>query len=139
MRRLVMVLTMAVLIGSGAHAEPSAVSQAGLDEAVELGGVATLAQLCGLRDEAWAFDLRRAMILQTTRTTNPDDLALYDAPGSALVVGALSFADVEALESFAEGLPEHSCGPLTTKPALDRADRAVEVFRMLRSGKRPAS
>lgn len=101
-----------------------------LDEAVRLGTVAALAPLCGFREEAWAFDLRRAAIQETTGSA-PDDPALEQAPGSNMVVGALSFAEAEALEDFAQAAPAETCGPLRTSQDLARADGMVDRFRAM--------
>ena len=113
-------------------------SQAALDDAVQLGTIATLAPLCGLREETWSFDLRRATILDATRAPAPDDPALTAAPGSNLAIGALAFADAEALESFAEAPPAATCDPLRKDPDLARADAIVQAFRVLKA-KKPAS
>ena len=110
-----------------------------LDEAVRLGTVAALAPLCGLRAERWSFDLRRAAILQATRGSDPSDAALRQAPGSASVVGALSFAESEALENFADAPVSEICEPLKIDPELARADEFVRAFRELRSRIKPAS
>ena len=128
-----------VLLALPATAGAVEPSQDSLDEAVRLGTVAALAPLCGLREEAWAFDLRRAAILEATRTDRPEDPALKHTPGSELVVGALSFAEAEALEDFAEGTPDKTCGPLRGSADLARADGLVERFRELKSRLKPAS
>jgi hypothetical protein len=112
--------------------------QAGLEAAVQLGTLATLAPLCGLRAEEWAFDLRRAALMEATRSARPDDPALRAAPGRALVEGALSFADTEATESFAEAPHAETCEPLAANPDLLRADGIVRAFRALKDAK-PAS
>ena len=130
------VLCMVGLAGAAAAAEPS---QAALDDAVKLGTVATLAPLCGTRDEAWAFDVRRATIMDAARAARPDDPALQAAPGSQLVIGALSFAEAEALESFAEAPAADTCGPLEADPVLKRADAMVRAFRALKTGAVPKS
>lgn len=127
---------LAAAVVQACAAEPD---QQALDEAVRLGTVAALAPLCGLREEAWAFDLRRAAILEATRTGRPEDQALEQAPGSGLVIGALSFAEAEALEDFAEGTPAKTCGPLRGSPGLARADEVVRSFRNLKSYMKPAS
>ena len=114
-------------------------SQAALDEAVKLGTMAALAPLCGLREEAWAFDLRRAAILGATRAPSPVDPALKAAPGSNLVISALSFAEAEALESFAEAPAAQTCAPLARDPELERADRIVQAFRALKAKPKPGS
>jgi hypothetical protein len=110
------------------------VDQAALDDAVALGTVATLAPLCGLREEGWSFDLRRATILDATKAPAPDDHALATAPGSDLVTGALSFADAEALESFAEAPPATTCGKLVGSQEMHRADTMVAGFRARKTG-----
>ena len=113
--------------------------QVALDDAVRLGTTATLAPLCGLREEAWAFDLRRAAILRATRTGRPDDEALRAAPGSALVQGALGYAETEALEDFAGKAPAAACGPLASSPELRDADAAVQEFRALKAASQSGS
>ncbi len=135
---MVRVLVMVALLG-GRGAPARGQTPSALDEAVRLGTVAALAPLCGLRDEGWAFDLRRAAILDATRTGQPDDSALKAAPGSDTVVGALSFAEAEALESFAEAAPGQTCGPLARDPELFRADGLVAAFRELRARVKPQS
>ena len=115
-----------------ARAQP--VSQAALDDAVALGTVATLAPLCGLRAEGWSFDLRRAALLDATHAPAPDDHALATVPGSDMVTGALSFAEAEALESFAEASPAATCGPLADSADLHRADALVDAFRARKTG-----
>ncbi len=109
-----------------ARAQPS---QAQIADTVEIGGLAALAPLCGLRDEAWSADLRRSTIQSATGTAGHEDRALQAAPGSNLVVGALSYAEAEALESFAEAPAAVTCGPLASNPALTRADAMVRHFR----------
>lgn len=122
-----------------AWAQTPGPSQAALNEAVRLGTVATLAPLCGLRAENWAFDLRRATILDGTRSTEPNDSALHDAAGSQNIVGALSYAEAEALENFAEASPAKTCEPLKIDPDLAHADAVVQAYRKLKSDMRPAS
>jgi hypothetical protein len=92
-----------------------AVAEPPLDDAVRFGAVATLAPLCTLRDAAWAADLRRAL--------------LQAAPGSNLAAAALSYAESEALEDFAAGPADATCGPLAHDLDLDRADAIVREFR----------
>lgn len=106
-----------------------------LADTVRTGTVAALAPICGLRDNNWAADLRRAAIQAATQSHAHDDPGLQAAPGSALVIGALSFADAEALESFAEAPAQDTCGPLAHSPGLDHADGLVRSFR----GQVPAS
>ena len=100
-----------------------------LGDSVELGGLAALAPLCGLRDEAWAADLRRSAIQTATGTRRHDDAALKAAPGSNQVIGALSYAETEALEDFAGKPAAATCGPLAGNPILPRADAMVRHFR----------
>ena len=121
-------LTLALaLLAPAAHA--AGPSQSQLADSVELGGLAALAPMCGLRDEAWSADLRRSTIQGATATTAHDDRSLEAAPGSNLVVGALSYAETEALEDFAESPPDVTCGPLAKSPVLPRADEMVRQFR----------
>ena len=100
-----------------------------LGQSVEIGGLAALAPLCGLRDEAWSADLRRSTIQTATGTRGHDDAALKAAPGSDQVIGALSYAETEALEDFAGKPAEATCGPLASNPILPRADAMVHRFR----------
>ena len=113
-------------------------SQAELDDLVQLGSLAALAPLCGMREESWAFDLRRAAMQSATRPAGYEDPALKAAPGSDLAVSALSYAEAEALESFAEAPAAQTCGPLERNPDLARADRMVREFRAQR-GQMPGS
>jgi len=113
-----------------ARAEPSSgPSEDQLAATVRLGGVAALAPICGLRDDNWAADLRRAAIQFATRSNAHDDPDLKRAPGSNLAIGTLSFAEAEALERFAQGSAAATCEPLAISPDLDRADRMVLQFR----------
>lgn len=100
-----------------------------LADAVEYGGLAALAPMCGLRDEAWSADLRRSQIQAGTGTLRHDDAGLAAAPGSNLIVGALSYAETEALEDFAENPAAVTCEPLRRSPVLRRADDLVRRFR----------
>jgi hypothetical protein len=119
-----------------AQAGPSEVA---LADAVRLGTVATLAPLCGMRDEAWSFDLRRATVMDATNAPQPDDDLLRQIPGGDLAVAALSHAEAEALEAFAETSATNTCAPLAHDPDLARADRVVQAFRLLKAGGKPAS
>lgn len=114
------------LWAAGAHAQPTQ------DELLRLGTLATLAPLCGVRDEAWAFDLRRAEVQDATRSRRFDDEALHAAPGSDQATAALSFAEAEALEEFADSPAERTCAPLPGTPDLKRADEIVRAFRAQR-------
>jgi hypothetical protein len=134
MHRACMTLA-ALALAAELHAGPvMAQSMAGpskdqLAETVRTGTVAALAPVCGLRDSHWAADLRRAAIQAATQSHAHDDPGLQGAPGSALAIGALSFADAEALESFAEAPAQDTCGPLAHSPGLDHADELVRRFR----------
>nr|WP_294521037.1 hypothetical protein [uncultured Rhodopila sp.] len=116
---------------TGAQAQPG---QA-LADAATFGAVATLAPLCGLRDEAWSFDLRRAALLAATGSTATSDAEILNAPDSGKAEAALGYADMEALEDLAADKPEAVCAALRANPALGRADAAVAAFRRLRDGK----
>lgn len=105
------------------------VTEAGLNDALALGRVATLAPLCTLRDQSWSADLRRSTIQSETGTAAHDDAALKAAPDSDLVIGALSSAEHEALEDLAEDSPKVTCRQLAIDPALPRADAMVTRFR----------
>jgi hypothetical protein len=106
-----------------------------LADAAMIGAVATLAPLCGLRDEAWSADLRRAATQTATGSSAADDAALSHAPGSDLAAAAIGYGDMEALEDFAADTPEQTCASLRGNPALGRADAAVDAFRRKRDGK----
>ncbi len=110
-------------------ADVSGPSQEELDVVVRRGSLATLTQLCRIRDGAWAEDLRKAAIQDATRAPTPDDDALRDAPGSDLASSALGFADSEALEDFAAAPPAATCGKLSHDPDLIDADRRVATYR----------
>jgi hypothetical protein len=107
---------------------------AGTEDLVRLGRIATTAPLCGLRDEPWAFDLRRAALQSATSSARFDDRALEAAPGSDQAQAALGYAEMEALEDFAEAPPAQTCGPLAQSPDLARADEVVRAFRAQRPG-----
>jgi hypothetical protein len=114
-------------------------SQADIDGAVRRGTLATLANICGLRDEAWAFDLRRSTILDATHAARPDDDTLRSAPGSQLVTTAMTYAETEALEDFAEAPADVTCEPLRRNPDLAQADKIVREFRALKMKLKPTS
>jgi hypothetical protein len=104
-------------------------TQEQLDKAVRFGAIATLTPLCDLRDPAWAADLRRAELQAmgvelAPRQSNPARQAQADRAGAAL-----SYAEDEALESFAEEKPEVACARLAQNPDLATADRMVAAFR----------
>ena len=106
--------------------------RAGADDVERFGRIATLAPLCAARDEAWSFDLRRAELQSATGSTRFDDAALEAAPGSKQVVAALSSAEHEALEEFAENSPSRSCEAVRADPDLRHADEIVRAFRAQR-------
>jgi hypothetical protein len=131
MRFVVTVLL--ILWVSNAHAQaPTGQSVA---DGATFGAVAALAPLCGLRDEAWSSDLRRAAIQTATGSASTDDAALSSAPGANQVAAALGYGDMEALEDFAADTPSATCQALRNNPALGRADAAVDAFRRRRDGK----
>jgi hypothetical protein len=115
---------MSLLAAGGVRAE-----EPGLADAVHLGGLATLAPLCGLRDDAWAADLRRSLLQGATGTGRTDDSGLLAAPGRGQADAALGFADIESLEDFAEQAPAEACRKVASDPDLRRADAAVLGFR----------
>jgi len=129
-------LTVAILWGvwlSNAHAQTPAGQS--IADGATFGAVATLAPMCGFRDEDWSADLRRAAMQSATGSAATDDTTLSSAPGSNQVVAALGYGDMEALEDFAADTPEKTCAALRNNPALDRADAAVAGFRRRRDGK----
>ena len=87
-------------------------AQVSQSELLRWGTLAARAPLCGARDEAWAFDLRRAELQAATRSRRFDDEALRAAPGSNEATAALSFAEAEALEDFADS---PAAGPRSLK------------------------
>nr|WP_294543946.1 hypothetical protein [uncultured Rhodopila sp.] len=116
---------------TGAQAQPGQ----GLADAAAFGAVATLAPICGLRDETWSFDLRRAALQAATGSTATSDAELLATPDSGKAEAALGYADMEALEDFAADKPATVCSALRVNPALGRADAAVAAFRRQRDGK----
>ena len=92
-----------------------------------------------MRDEAWSFDLRRATLMDATRAPQPDDETLRRVPRRDLAMAALSHAEAEALEAFAEAPASSTCGPLARDPELVRADRIVQAFRSLKAAAKPGS
>ena len=118
-----------------AGAQTQTLSGQSLADAATFGAIATLAPLCGLRDEAWSFDLRRAATQTVTGSVASDDATLSRAPGSDRAAAALGYGDMEALEDFAADTPEVTCAALRNNPALGRADGAVNAFRRRRDGK----
>lgn len=73
--------------------------------------------------------LRRIELQSATRNKRFDDPALKSAPGSDAATAALSYAEAEALEDFAEAAPERTCVPLANSPDLRRGDEIVRAFR----------
>lgn len=126
-----------LLIGwiAAAEAQAQAPSGQSLADAATFGAVATLAPLCGLRDDSWSADLRRAATQNATGSPAMDDAALSHAPGNDLATAALGYGDMEALEDFAADTPAETCKSLRGNPALGKADAAVAAFRRKRDGK----
>jgi len=120
---------------SAAAAQTTGLAEQSIADAATFGAVATLAPLCGLRDEAWSFDLRRAALQAATGRAAMDNTELSQAAGNNQVAAALGYGDMEALEDFAADTPAVTCGSLRENPALGRADAAVDAFRRQRSGK----
>jgi hypothetical protein len=113
-------LVLAVLgVGSARAADPAGQSVA---DAATFGAVAAQASLCGLRDEAWATDLRLA-------ARQPPAGAPAD-PGQ--ITAALGYGDMEAIEELAADTLAAVCPHLAANPALIRADDAVAAFRRAR-------
>jgi hypothetical protein len=133
MRFVVAVLSIIFLPVANAQT-PAPMGQS-LADAATFGAVATLAPLCGLRDEAWSFDLRRAALQAATGSAATDDAGLSHAPGNGQVAAALGYADMEALEDFAADTPAATCASLQGNSALGRADAAVNAFRRRRDRK----
>jgi hypothetical protein len=120
---------------TAAPTETAAPTGQSIADAATFGAVATLAPLCGLRDEAWSSDLRRAAMQTATGSSVTNDAALSQAPGNNQVAAALGYGDMEALEDFAADTPAVTCASLRGNPALGRADAAVDAFRRRRNGK----
>jgi hypothetical protein len=108
---------------------------AAIADATTFGAVATLAPLCGLRDEAWSADLRRAAMQDVTGTQATDDDGLNAAPGNGQAVAALGYGDMEALEDFTTNTPAATCKALRENSHLTRSDAMVARFRQRRDGK----
>jgi hypothetical protein len=96
-------------------------TQAQLNNAVRFGAIAAIGPICGLRDGAWAVDLRRAEM--HAMAVQPADRQRADRAGAAL-----SYAEDEALEDFAEA-PSQTCATLARNPDLARADQMVAALR----------
>ena len=98
-----------------------------LDAALRFGAIATIGPLCGLRDPAWGDDLRRAelramgVLREAGRRPQQRRADVADA--------VLSYAEDNALETFAEGPPDHTCRPLAENPDLAWADQMVAAYR----------
>ncbi len=99
------------------------------DDLARYGRIATLAPLCSVRDDAWSFDLRRAELQAATGSARFDDDALRTAPGSLRAIAALSSAEHEAIEEFAETSPARSCAAVRADTDLHRGDEIVRAFR----------
>lgn len=104
----------------------AAPSQAQLDRAVRFGTIATTGPLCGLRDPRWGADLRSAELQAMDAPPAPAAEARRRAD---MAGAALSYAEDEALEDFADGPPAATCGPLAHNPDLARADAMVDAWR----------
>jgi hypothetical protein len=126
MRWLIGAAVVTTLIASNARAQQST---AVLQDAENLGTLATLAPLCVLRDDSWAEDLRRATIGAATGTEAKDDASLHDAPGANVIISVLGDAEHEALEVFTEEPGGKTCTDVANAPDLARADRMVKAFR----------
>jgi hypothetical protein len=126
---------MALLLVVGALPALAQPADQSVADAATFGAVAALAPLCGMRDEAWAADLRRAARQQAGHTEATDDATLTTAPNSGQVSAALGYGEMEALEDMAADTPAASCAALAKNPAVSRADAAVAAFRRLKSGK----
>jgi hypothetical protein len=138
MRILVALLPVAFASVASAQVPPTAdqrPADQSVADAATFGAVATLAPLCGVRNEAWAADLRRAAQQAVTGSTATDDAGLSRAPGNGRAVAALGYGDMEALEDFAADTPAATCAALKMNRALGRADAAVDRFRRRRDGK----
>jgi hypothetical protein len=124
-----------LFIGSASISHAQTPSGQSIADAATFGAVATLAPLCGLRDESWSADLRRAATQAATGSVATDDAGLSSAPGANQVAAALGCGDMEALEDFAADTPAATCSALRSHPALGRADAAVKAFRHSADGK----
>lgn len=108
------------------------VTQAGaqtapFDGPLRFGVIATTGPLCHLRDQAWGQDLWRATMLALgarPRSPDPAQQGLTDRVGAAL-----SYAEDQALETFAEAQPDATCRPLAQNPDLAAADQMVAAYR----------
>jgi hypothetical protein len=119
---------------SAASAQTPLAADQSVADAATFGAVATLAPLCGLRNEARASDLRAAQQAVTGSRATDDD-GLSHAPGNGRAVAALGYGDMEALEDFATDRPAATCAALKANPALGRADATVDTFRRRGDGK----
>jgi hypothetical protein len=77
--------------------------------------------------------------MDATRAPQADDETLRRVPGRDLAVAALSHAEAEALEAFAEASASNTCSPLADDPELARADRIVQAFRLRKAAVNPGS
>jgi hypothetical protein len=107
----------------------------GVADAATFGAVAALAPLCGLHDESWSADLRRAARQRASESRETDDVTLNAQPGSGQLSAALGYGEMEALEDLATDTPDVTCKALSANPALAKAEDAVRAFRLLRDGK----
>jgi hypothetical protein len=117
----------------------AALSSAAMDLTVRRGTIATLATVCSMRDAHWAEDLRKATIQDATNAPAPDDGTLKSSPSSNQATSALGYAEMEALEKFAEKAPDATCPSLAYNPDLSEGDRRVAAFRRDLAATHPAS
>ena len=129
------IVLFALCFAGAARAQTMGPTEQGLVEVSRFGEVATLSTLCGLRDDAWAADLRQAMVQSATGADAHDEAGLRAVQGQQLAVTALGYADIEATENFAEDSPEKTCDALRANPDLGRADDRVRAWRLRKQGK----
>ena len=98
-------------------------------QAVRLGAIATTGPLCGLRDPRWGADLRSAELQAMGAPPVPATAAPEDRHRADVAGAALSYAEDEALEDFADAPPAATCGPLAQDPELAHADAMVTAWR----------
>ena len=74
--------------------------------------------------DLWQAELRQMEVRPRSEGTDPAQQRRADRAGAAM-----SYAEDEALATFAETTPETTCGPLAHNPDLKRADDMVAAFR----------
>lgn len=132
MRTSIALIMVSLSLPPIAHAQQAGQSVA---DAATFGAVAALAPLCGLHDETWSADLRRAARQRASGLPETDDAALVAQPNSGQLGAALGYGEMEALEDLATDTPDVTCKALSANPALSKAEEAVRAFRLLRDGK----